>query len=157
MNLALAAYGTLLPGCGGAEYLGIEDKLEDLGPCTLKGRLWLVQKQGTKTEEIRLVPAFYPEEGVVQAHLFRVPEEVWSVIDDFAGFVPHDRNSAYIREESETLEGESVWLYRGHNVEPINYLRDGDWRRYAYHPKAIPLFSCSETFPEKTEPLSEKT
>lgn len=139
MDLPLAAYGTLLPGCGGAEHLGVADQIEDLGPCTLSGKLWLVRS--AESEEPRVVPAFYPEEeGLVQAHLFLVPEEAWPVLDGWEDFSPHDPQSPYIREEVTTLEGESVWVYRAQNIERSNFLRDGDWRRYAFHPKAIPLF-----------------
>lgn len=142
MDLLLAAYGTLRPGCGGQDFLGIE--LPRQSSCTLHGRLWLVQEK-TPTGDVRLVPAFYPEEeGVVQADLLQVPEEAWGALDRFEDFIPHNNQSPYIREETLTLEGESVWTYRAQNIDRINYLRDGDWVRYASHPRAIPLFRASK-------------
>ena len=144
MDLPLAAYGTLRPGCGGQEHLGLQ--LEDLGPCTLRGRLWLVEEPAIETGETRLVPALYPdEEGTVRAHLLLVPEEVWSTIDQFEGFVPHDPDAAYIREETETLEGQSAWIYRAQNISRSNFLREGDWTQYASHPRAIPLFPVAKS------------
>lgn len=145
MDLPLAAYGALRPGCGGAKHLGIEDKLEDLGPCTLPGKLWLTKGSALETEGICLVPAFYPEEeGEVLARLWRVPEEVWGIIDEFEDFVPHDTASSYIREEIITLEGDNVWVYRANHISRSNYLRDGDWMKYASHPRAIPLFPATK-------------
>lgn len=137
----LAAYGTLRPGCGGQEHLEIASRVKNIGHCTLIGRLWLVKAMVAKTDEARLVPAYYPgEKGVVQADLLEIPEDVWGIIDQFEDFVPHDPESPYIREEVKTLEGESVWAYRAQNIKRINFLRSGDWKSYASHPRAIPLF-----------------
>lgn len=148
--MLLAVYGTLRPGCGGLEHLGVAERVQHHGPCQLQGKLWLVQEPVLETEEVRLVPAFYPEEeGVVQADLLEIPEDVWGIVDEFEDFVPHDPESPYIRREIQTLQGESVWTYCAQNIKRINFLRDGDWTSYASHPRAIPLFYCQKADAEQ--------
>lgn len=144
MDLPLFAYGTLMPDCGSLEHLGLEGKLEDLGPATMSGELWLIAS--TKNPG-KLSPGYTPQgEGIVHGHLWRVPGELWGVLDEWEGFVPHDPVSEYIRQEALTLEGEEVWVYVMHSMQGVNRLRDGDWRRYAFHPKAVPLFPSPNPF-----------
>lgn len=131
----LAAYGTLRPGCGGQELLAVE--LKDLGPVHLPGRLWLtpsIESPG------KVVPGFIPEEGFTsRAQLLEVPEALWPQLDAWEGVTSNDEpeSGQYRRESLCTLEGPVAEVYIL-QAERLNFIRGGDWLRYAHHPKSLP-------------------
>lgn len=129
----LAAYGTLRPGCRGQELLGIT--LKDLGPVHLPGRLWLspsVEYPG------RLVPGFVPEAGFVSyARLLEVPEDLWPRLDAWEGCQNNSPEGQYRRQSLRTLEGPVAEVYIL-QAAGLNFIRGGDWLRYAHHEKSIP-------------------
>jgi gamma-glutamylcyclotransferase (GGCT)/AIG2-like uncharacterized protein YtfP len=134
--MLLAAYGTLRPGCQGQEHLGI--RLVEAGAAELPGRLWLTASaepefQGT------VVPGFIPEDGHwTQAVLLQVPEALWPTLDAWENYQEDDlANSQYRREMISTRDGRQVAVYIL-QAPAINFIRGGDWLRYAAHPKSIP-------------------
>jgi gamma-glutamylcyclotransferase (GGCT)/AIG2-like uncharacterized protein YtfP len=137
--MLIACYGSLLPNFSGADYLGIRDHLKPVAATKLKGRLWI----RTSWDSDGLVPAFVDnEEGEVYAFIYEVDQNTLSVIDQFEGFdLDNQTASEYIRKEVNTLDGKKVQAYVCNNKEArINYLRDGDWRKFAGHPNSMAAF-----------------
>jgi gamma-glutamylcyclotransferase (GGCT)/AIG2-like uncharacterized protein YtfP len=140
----LAAYGTLRSGCQGQEHLGIE--LGSHGAATLPGRLWLTPSQELSNT---LVPGFIPEEGhSALAELLEVPDALWPQLDDWENYDPDNPDdSQYLREKIITAEGREVWVYILHQGQKLNFIRGGDWLRYAHHPNSIPELRPTASWP----------
>lgn len=137
--MLVAFYGSLLPDFSGADQLGVKDQLKPVSATKLKGRLWLRKSWDNEG----LVPSFVDsEDGEVYAFIYEVDSDTLKVIDQFEGFDPNNPlNSEYIRKEVTTLDGKTVQTYICNNKEArINFLRDGDWRKFANHPKSAAAF-----------------
>lgn len=137
--MLIAFYGSLLPDFSGAEHLGIRDKLKPVAATRLKGQLWLRKSWDSEG----LIPSFSDDEdGEVYAFIYEVDLDTLKVIDQFEGFDPDNPlDSEYIRKEVTTLDGKNVQTYICNNKEAqINFLRDGDWRKFAGHPNSRAAF-----------------
>jgi gamma-glutamylcyclotransferase (GGCT)/AIG2-like uncharacterized protein YtfP len=137
--MLIAVYGSLLPDFSGAEYLGIRDQLKPVAATKIKGRLWLRKSWDSKG----LVPALADDQdGEVYAFIYEVDDQVINKIDQFEGYDPDNQpDSEYIRKEVKTLDGKTVSTYFCNNKGArINFLRDGDWRKFAGHPNSKAAF-----------------
>jgi gamma-glutamylcyclotransferase (GGCT)/AIG2-like uncharacterized protein YtfP len=127
----LAAYGTLLPGCGGIEYLELEDKVSCLLECIVPGQLWLRESDTVRDS---FTPALIEAEGLVRGHLLEVNKEAWPILDRWEGV---DVN-LYQRKLVE-IEGEEAWVYYYQRQDICSRLF-GSWLDYLEEPQAAPLF-----------------
>jgi hypothetical protein len=133
MPYPLAAYGPLMPGCGGVEHLGIEELVRPLEPCLLPGEIWLINDQ---RQEQSLSPALLPGPGYSHGFLLEVDPRAWPAIDRW--------EIGFQRRLIELQDGVTAWAYHYVGAEPLVPLRERSWARYAAHPKAIPIFPAPE-------------
>lgn len=143
-NVLIATYGTLLPGCGGVEHLKIADKLRPVRSDFLKGMIWL---RRDNNEDSLIVPGYVPgEKGEVYSFIYETDPETISLIDNWEGVEDGD----YVREKVKTKSGLETFVYVCSAPEKrTSYLRDGDWRLFAAHPKARVLFHSDYKLPFK--------
>ncbi len=139
MPYPLAAYGPLMPGCGGAEHLGIADRLQALTPCLIPGQIWLIRDSRV---EGALSPALLSGPGYSHGFLLEVDPRAWPIIDRW--------EEGFERRLIELQDGQTAWVYLPLEQEAVAPLRDRSWARYAAHPKAIPIFPApDEIIPTK--------
>ena len=95
-TLPLAVYGTLRPGGGALEHLGIADRMVRTGPCVLRGRLL----------DFGTYPAFMEGDGQVVGDLFTMPDAATLSILDHWERVDHENpaRSWYLRKRIRLIE-----------------------------------------------------
>lgn len=121
----LALYGTLMSGEGGQERLGLQGRLQSLGPCVLAGTL----------VELGWYPGLVLQPaGRVIGELVRVADAgVLEVLDRYEGFDPTaPERSLFVRTRLVTVEpGVEAWAYVFAGEVPSGrVIASGDWRAH---------------------------
>ncbi|MBA2337768.1 MAG: gamma-glutamylcyclotransferase [Acidimicrobiia bacterium] len=123
-RLPFAFYGTLRPGGGALERLGITRRVTHLGPCLIGGDLYAVTWH----------PGLVAGAGEVRGDLFDVPADLVATLDGFEGYRPDDpATSPYLRVARWLLEPAVeawVYLWRGPTADGV-LLPGGDWLDHA--------------------------
>jgi len=121
----LAVYGTLMPGLGGQERLGVTHLLRPVGPCVLAGTL----------VELGWYPGLLAEPGGrVRGELLEILDPaVIATLDRYEGYDPAAPETCeYERLMVPTLEpGVDAWVYRFRVAVPDDrVIASGDWRAH---------------------------
>lgn len=111
MSDYLAVYGTLRPGGGALQSLGIAERMRWVGPCLLRGALY----------DLGEYPALLPGDNEVKADLFHAPDaETLAILDEWEEYTEGDNASLYLRKEtallSPALSAQIYW----YNRSPMN-------------------------------------
>jgi gamma-glutamylcyclotransferase (GGCT)/AIG2-like uncharacterized protein YtfP len=121
----IALYGSLLPGLGAADELGVSHALRFVGPCRIRGTLY----------DLGDYPGLRESSGTVIGELFEITDRsVLSQIDAFEEYregAPGE--SVYRRELVDLIEPASTraWLYiYNDEASPSRRVSHGDWRRH---------------------------
>lgn len=123
MTLPLAVYGTLRTGGGAQAVLGIEGRLDDLGPCLIPGRLM----------DLGRYPGLLPGEGRVRGDLFSFPDdEALALIDWWEDYMAEDEPaSLYLRRTVRLIEPAGmeavVYYWNGPHHVGLREVAGGDW------------------------------
>ncbi len=119
-KLPFAFYGTLRPGGGALERLGIAGRVAHLGPCLLRGDLYAVT----------WYPGLVDGDRLVRGDLFDVPDDLVPMLDEFEGWFPdRPEQSEYFRVASRLLDPDGeAWVYRWRGPVANGVLvPHGDW------------------------------
>jgi gamma-glutamylcyclotransferase (GGCT)/AIG2-like uncharacterized protein YtfP len=120
VRLPFAFYGTLRPGGGALDRLGITERVTHLGPCLLRGDLYAVT----------WYPGLVEGDRLVRGDLFDVPDDLVPMLDEFEGWFP-DRpdRSEYVRLADRLVDPDvEAWVYRWRGPVSNGILvAHGDW------------------------------
>ena len=115
-------YGSLRKAHGALDRLGLRGRVEDLGPCRLRGRLY----------DLGRFPGLMPGDGEVTGELVRIKDDAaLARFDAFEGFdAKAPRLSDYLRRRVALVEppGVRAWVYVYN--KPLTGRREvpgGDW------------------------------
>ncbi|MBH9537984.1 gamma-glutamylcyclotransferase family protein [Novosphingopyxis sp. YJ-S2-01] len=113
-----------MTGQTGFADLQLHDKLTSIGRDSVSGRLY----------DCGGYPGLILGEGTpVHGEVFRVTDEaVWTALDRFEDYNPHDPSgSLYIRRQVTTSGRREVWLYEyNFDVASLPDIGGGDWRTW---------------------------
>lgn len=119
--LPLAVYGTLRPGGGALERVGVAEQVRRIGPCVLHGHLY----------ELDWYPGFVEGEGRVAGELLEVPNDAaLAALDAFERYSPADPDgSLYLRKRVWLIEPQcEAWTYiYNRPVDNAPHVEGGDW------------------------------
>lgn len=120
----IAFYGSLLSPFPTQERLGVDQALERLGPCRLRGRLL----------DLGAYPGLVEGPGLVRGELYRLADPAaLAVLDGFEGYRPEDPGgSEYLRRAEELAEpAVTAWVYRLRQAPAgAAPVAGGDWARH---------------------------
>jgi gamma-glutamylcyclotransferase (GGCT)/AIG2-like uncharacterized protein YtfP len=119
-RLPFAFYGTLRPGGGALERLGIAGRVTHLGPCVVRGDLYAVS----------WYPGLVKGDRLAKGDLIDVPDELVPMLDEFEGWFPdRPEQSEYVRVVARLFDpGCEAWVYlwRGPVSDGV-LVPHGDW------------------------------
>lgn len=104
MSELLAAYGTLMRGERGPSLAGVEDALEFVATCRIRGQLF----------DAGAYPVMVEGEGEVVGELFRVRDATtWEKLDAYEGtYYTSEQESLFVRRVVRLIEPEiDAWVY----------------------------------------------
>ncbi len=119
----IASYGTLRPGAGGFEHLGLAGLARPAGPCVIAGDLRLRPADDGES----FAPALLPGPGLVPGDLLIAGPQALSRIDAW-----EDHPRIYRRALSELPEpaGARAWVYFYRGADAGGSVPGGDWLAY---------------------------
>lgn len=121
----LATYGTLMRSFGGADRLGVKDRLSFVTTCQFAGVLY----------NLGQFPGAVPGEGAVHGELFRLRDpQAWAVLDRYEGYdADREDDSLFVRRRVDLIapSDRTAWVY-WFNGDPTGRPRveSGDWEAY---------------------------
>lgn len=119
--LPLAVYGTLRPGGGALERLGIADRMTRIGPCVLRGML----------HDFGTYPGFVEGDGFVVGDLFEMPDAATlEILDHWERYDPTRRDEGWYRRSVVRLiepDCEAVTYIYNRPLGGAPVIEGGDW------------------------------
>lgn len=121
----VAVYGSLMTSYSTQDDLGIQEKMQYVGPCMIEGRLY------SRGE----YPCVTQGEGRVHGELFAIKDlSVFNALDEVEHYDPADREESLYRRRCVRLvepEGRDAWIYVWNSSsEDLIPIRSGSWRDF---------------------------
>lgn len=126
--LPVFVYGTLRPGDIGYAEVGLDGRVEHLGPAQVAGTLY----------DLGDYPGAIPGEGGLIRGELLLPLDghVLSLLDEYEIYDPADpKSSEFLRLRGVTVgDGLSVWIYAyNRSVTDVPVITGGDWALHRFH------------------------